>query len=369
MILRIRPSSVDPGAAVNPNRALVSITIPPRAVACFLARCWTRRCQSRRAARGGSPWAASCCAPPDIDAAPPASDGVGTRNARRSRTYERYKVASLPLVVARTRESLCQNNVERPSIGTNWMPIGIFKKRGGVMASGSPAPSPSPGSSTLDTLRIVAEIAASLCAVAAILISVVTWRSQQHFNSQQSGFNASQQKFNTAQQQLALSDEHRQDELYASKVAIWQDVQFITTHDSYGNDLPGYLTFLVVQNRGEAPLNQVVVTWPQLPGGKIKTATAVLDFIPPCSSVMMSEEYFSDERFSIDLGEEANAGGLPVLEFNDANRISWARSASGQLTRISSAKLKKYEGDEASFYIAPNKQKTVKITETANCGN
>lgn len=237
------------------------------------------------------------------------------------------------------------------------------------MTSGSPNPSPTPESSTLDTLRIVAEIAASLCAVAAILISVITWRSQQHFNSQQGGFNTNQEKFNTAQQQLALNDERRQEELYASKVAIWQDIQFITTHDSYGNTLPGYLTFLVVQNRGEAPLNQVVVMWPQQPGGKIKTKKAVLEFIPPCSSVRMSEEYFSDKRFSIDLGEEANAAGLPILEFNDANRLSWARSASGQLTRISSAKLKPYESDEASFYIAPNKQKTVKITETANCGN
>jgi hypothetical protein len=48
---RIRPSSVDPGAAVNPKRAQVSITMPPDAAAFFFARCWTRGCQSRRTSR------------------------------------------------------------------------------------------------------------------------------------------------------------------------------------------------------------------------------------------------------------------------------------------------------------------------------
>lgn len=45
---RMRPSSVLPGAAVNPNRALVSTTIPVEAAAFFFAFSFTRGCHRVR---------------------------------------------------------------------------------------------------------------------------------------------------------------------------------------------------------------------------------------------------------------------------------------------------------------------------------
>lgn len=48
MISRMRPSSVVPGAAVNPNRALVSTTMPVEVAAFFFAFSFTRGCQRLR---------------------------------------------------------------------------------------------------------------------------------------------------------------------------------------------------------------------------------------------------------------------------------------------------------------------------------
>ncbi|SFT21886.1 hypothetical protein SAMN04487982_110132 [Streptomyces sp. ok210] len=45
---RIRPSSVLPGAAVNPNLARVSMTMPVDVAACRCARSRNRGCQSLR---------------------------------------------------------------------------------------------------------------------------------------------------------------------------------------------------------------------------------------------------------------------------------------------------------------------------------
>lgn len=52
---RIRPSSVEPDAAVNPNRARVSITMPVAVAACFFARCCTR--SARTTSAGSQRWA------------------------------------------------------------------------------------------------------------------------------------------------------------------------------------------------------------------------------------------------------------------------------------------------------------------------
>jgi hypothetical protein len=233
-----------------------------------------------------------------------------------------------------------------------------LRMRNVVMASepGSTPPSLSAGEGISRKLRTFAEITSTLCAVGAVLISVITWRGQQAFNNDQD-------EFNKVQQQLALTDERRQEEQYASRVAIWDQEVFGGTED-----LPDYSTYLVVQNRGQAPLNQVVVIWPHVKGNKLKTKTAVLDFIPPCSSVKMPDTYFTDERFSMNLEEEANAAGPPVVEFNDANRVAWERSATGQLQRIDSAKLAPYVSDEPNFYVPRGKEHSVNVSETSNCG-
>ncbi|MGW1502980.1 hypothetical protein ACWCQW_31210 [Streptomyces mirabilis] len=225
-----------------------------------------------------------------------------------------------------------------------------------------PVPPPAPAG-VMDKLRICAEAASTLCAMVAILISVITWQSQQDFNDKQGDFNNRQVDFNRKQQQLALKNEERQEEEYSSRVSIWNDVENFTIRDN-GYTLPAYRTFLVIQNRSQAPLNQVVVVWPAMPGGKLKKKYVALNFIPPCSSVRMSEEYFS-----IDLGEELNAAEPPILEFADANRNSWARSASGELKKISSAVLKPYKDNLPTFYIPTGKEKTVKISEMPNCGS
>ncbi|MFE0376237.1 hypothetical protein ACFW1M_11740 [Streptomyces inhibens] len=219
----------------------------------------------------------------------------------------------------------------------------------------------------MGNLRIYAEVASTLCAMVAILISVITWRSQQDFNDRQDDFNNRQVDFNKKQQQLALNNEERQEEEYSLRVSIWNDVEDFTIKNN-GYTLPGYRTFLVVQNRSQAPLNQVVVIWPAMPGG-LKKKAATLGFIPPCSSVRMSEEYFS-AAYNIDLGEEFNKAEPPVLAFTDANRNSWARSASGDLKKISSAAFKPYKDDLLPiFQIPAGKEKTVKMSEMPNCGS
>ncbi|MEU2131742.1 hypothetical protein, partial [Streptomyces sp. NPDC018352] len=222
-------------------------------------------------------------------------------------------------------------------------------------------PSPAPPG-VMDRLRIYGEVLSTLCAMAAILISVITWRSQQDFNHSQDSFNDRQVEFNREQQQLALNDERRKQEEYSSRVSIWNDIENFTFRDR-GFTLPGYRTFLTIQNRGQAPLNQVVVIWPEA-DGKPSENTATLGFIPPCTSVRMSEAYFL-AAYSIDLDDKFNKGGDPVVEFTDANRISWARSAAGELKKVSP-----YKDDLIPIFNIPaGKEKTVKISEVPNCGS
>lgn len=230
-----------------------------------------------------------------------------------------------------------------------------------------PDPSPTPAG-VMDRLRIYGEVASTLCAVLAILISVITWRSQQDFNHSQDEFNDRQVEFNKTQQRLALNDERRKQEEYSSRVSIWNDIGNFTVKDG-GYTLPGYRTFLTVQNRSQAPLDHVVVIWPAVPGNKVKKKVAALDFIPPCSSVRMSGEYIS-ATFDIDLDDEYNRGGTPVVEFTDANGNSWARSASGELKKLSSTAPKPHEDDRLPIFEIPaGKEKTVKISEMSNCGS